>query len=236
MLTCRFLGGPEFTVDEKPVRPGRRKSIALTAYLITTGRPHSREMLAGLFWPDSPREKARASLRRTLSEMTLSLGRFWLDINRETIGFIPHDRIRADVTEFISLASPGRDRRAVEPDALEKAALIYRGDFLEGFSLGDAPDFDDWQAGQREILNRTVLRILKQLVQAYAVSGEDTKAIDHASRWTALDPLNESAHRHLIRLYGRAGEKSLALRQYEICEQVLARDLGITPDKQTRIL
>lgn len=236
MFSCRFLGSPEFAVDGAPVRLVRRKSVALTAYLITTGKPHSREMLAGLLWPDASREKARASLRRILSEMTLSLGRFWLDITRDTIGIVPHDCIRADVTAFRALSSPGQNRNPPATNALETAARLYRGDFLEGFCLAGVPDFDDWQAGQRDVFNRAAIRVVRQLAEAYAMSGEDAKAIDQASRWAAMDPLNEAAHRHLIRLYGRSGDKGLALRQYEVCEHLLARDLGISPDRQTRVL
>ncbi|UCC53740.1 MAG: hypothetical protein JSV68_07150, partial [Anaerolineaceae bacterium] len=45
------------------------KAQGLLVYLITTGCPHSRDVLAGLLWSDFPEHRARANLRDTLCDL-----------------------------------------------------------------------------------------------------------------------------------------------------------------------
>jgi Bacterial transcriptional activator domain len=57
-----------------------------------------------------------------------------------------------------------------------------------------------------------------------------------ALRIAALDPLQESVHRTLMRLYVQSGRRGAALRQYQICVGVLLRELGIEPESETKQL
>ncbi len=234
-LRFQFFGPPCFKLNGASIRVGRRKAVALAAYLAVTGKSHSRERLADLFWPEYDREKARSSLRRTLSVMTKALGKFWLAIDRDTIGFVPHDDLWVDVVRFrelIARSLSGAESVAV----LEEAALIYDSSFLAGFSLGDAPDFDDWQFEQAEGLCRRAIQVLERLTKGGMESGEYPRAIGHARDWVELDPLNEVAHRQLIRLYCQIGQQGLALRQYEKCTGLLQKELGVLPDEATSAL
>jgi DNA-binding SARP family transcriptional activator len=61
-------------------------------------------------------------------------------------------------------------------------------------------------------------------------------AIDYARQWVGLDPLHEPAHRALIRLLGRAGERAAGLKQYRDCAQLLDRELGVAPMPETTTL
>ncbi|MBI9093019.1 MAG: tetratricopeptide repeat protein [Desulfobacterium sp.] len=234
-LRFQFFGPPCFTLNGASIKVGRRKALALAAYLAVTGKSHSRERLADLFWPEVDRERARSSLRRTLSVMTKALGKFWLAIDRDTIGFVPHGDLWVDVIRFRELtarASSGAESVA----ALEEAALIYDGFFLAGFSLGDAPDFDDWQFEQAEGLCLRAISVMAGVTEGSMARGEYPRAIGHAQNWAELDPLNEEAHRQLIRLYCQTGEQGFALRQYEKCKDLLEKELGVLPDKATSAL
>ena len=91
---------------------------------------------------------------------------------------------------------------------------LFSGDFLEGFSLRDSPDFDDWQIGEADALERELASALRRLVELLAARGEYEQAIPHARRWLELDPLHEPAHRELIRLYAWSGDRAAALEQY----------------------
>lgn len=232
MLTCQFLGSPCFYINGRPVWPGRRKAVALAAFLALNGKAVSRERLADLFWPDYDRENARASLRRTLSAMGNALGKFWFAADREAVRFIPHEHIQIDVIRFQALASGDTAR----PDTLEQAARIYGGPFLSGFSLNDAPEFDDWQFARKEALERKFISVLESLTRIYDSLGNNAKAIEYASAWADLDPLDESAHRRLIRLYDRTGQMGLARHQYERCKRALDSELGIPPAPETASL
>jgi predicted ATPase len=167
--------------------------------------------------------------------MTKALGKFWLAIDRDTIGFVPHDDLWVDVIRFRELTArslSGPESMAV----LEEAALIYDGSFLAGFSLGDAPDFDDWQFEQAEGLCRRAISVMERLTEGCMEGGKYPRAVGHAKDWVALDPLNEAAHRQLIRLYCQRGQQGFALRQYEKCKDLLQKELGVLPDEATLAL
>lgn len=234
-----FFGPPRFCLDGAPARIPRRKAVALAVYLAVTGELHSREKLAAMFWPESDAGRSRASLRKALSLVTKALGRSWLAIDRQTIGFVPHQGIWVDVNRFRTLAGPARNRTGDAPEimaGLEEAADLCRRSFLSGFSVGDAPDFDDWQFEQAEQLAREAAGILGGLARWRADRGEYPAAVDHARRRVALDPLDEVAQRQLIRIWAAAGRPGPALRQFEQCRSLLEKELGVEPDKMTLAL
>jgi DNA-binding SARP family transcriptional activator len=119
---------------------------------------------------------------------------------------------------------------------LRSAAACQRGDFLAGFSLGDAPGFDDWAAIQREIWNRRLGLILDRLSEIQFASGEFSGATETASHWIALDALNEVAYRRKMRAHFAAGERGQALDTYEACRVLLAAELGVEPEPDTAAL
>ncbi|MBN2500019.1 MAG: bacterial transcriptional activator domain-containing protein [Anaerolineales bacterium] len=88
----------------------------------------------------------------------------------------------------------------------QSAAASWRGDFLAGFSLGDAPGFDDWVAIQREVWHRRLGLIHDRLSEIQFARGEFAGVTETASRWIALDTLNEMAYRRKMRAHFAAGE------------------------------
>jgi DNA-binding SARP family transcriptional activator len=109
-------------------------------------------------------------------------------------------------------------------------------DFLASFTLPDCPDFDSWQFFQAERLRQQFAATLEKLVHLEQRQGDDERAIAHAQRWLALDPLNEPVHRALMTLYARTGQVAAALRQYQLCQQTLTDELGIAPAAETTAL
>src|SRR5262249_7477103 len=59
-------------------------------------------------------------------------------------------------------------------------------------------------------------------------------AIQSALRLLSLDPLQEVTHRALMRLYARQGRRTAALQQYQLCVDVLQRELGVEPEEATK--
>ncbi|MFN2155667.1 MAG: BTAD domain-containing putative transcriptional regulator, partial [Anaerolineae bacterium] len=105
--------------------------------------------------------------------------------------------------------------------------------FLAGFTLPDAPAFDEWQFFEGEGLRDEVADALQRLARWYGDHGEYESAIPCARRWLSLDPLHEPAHRELMALYARSGQRAAALRQYDECERVLDEELSVEPSSQT---
>ena len=221
-----LLGAPRIEVDGKAVQTDTRKATALLTYLAVSEQPQRRATLAALFWPETDDAKARAALRRTLSVLRSALGDRWVEVEGETIALDPRD-LRVDVRDFRQAARDGR---------LGEAAALYRGDFLAGFSLRDSAQFDDWQAAQADALKSEAAEVLARLAAAAERNGDLARAIGFVKRRMELDPLHEPAHRDLMRLYARGGDRPAALRQYGECARLLDAELGVAPMAETRAL
>jgi adenylate cyclase len=250
-LAIRLFGPFQVTLGGDPVTGFRSDKVrGLLAYLtVETEGPHRRERLAGLLWPDLPEQSARANLRRALSNLRKVIGDNqatppFLDITRQTIQFNGASDASVDVTAFAGLLE-GRaprypntkptNQRASQATAqhLEEAVELYRGDFMEGFSLSDSAVFEEWAVLSRERLQRLVTEALDQLSAWYEGRGEVRRALQYAWRELELDPWRETAHRQVMRLLARSGQRGAALGQYESCRQMLADELGVEPAAET---
>ena len=240
MLRLFCFGPPRLERDGRPVEIGLRKAWALLIYLAVNKQVHSRDALATLLWPESDQRSARASLRRTLYQLSHRLVEPVIAAGPETIGVASTADIWLDVDAFHAQLAASRPP-AYTPSELSsegrqqlaKAAALYGDDFLAGFSLPDCPAFDEWQFFQRENLRQSLAQAAQQLAQAFAAQGDYESGIPHARRWVALDPLHEPAQRQLMRLYAQAGQQAAALRQYQECARTLEADLGVEPQPET---
>jgi DNA-binding SARP family transcriptional activator/predicted Ser/Thr protein kinase len=239
-IRLSFLGAPLLEREGEPIKLDTRKNLALVAYLAVTGETHTREALVTLLWPETDPSRARAGLRRNLAVLKDALGGEWLVVARESVGTDPEADVWLDVARFRHLLKAwqghGHPEAEVCPEclvALGEAAELYRGDFLEGFSLRDSPDFDEWQFFQTESLRQELASALERLVRGHTAQGTYELAIPYARRWLALDPLHEPAHRGLMQLYAWSGQRSAALRQYGECERLLHAEVGVAPEAQT---
>lgn len=222
-----LLGPPRVHRDGARVAFDTRKAVALLAHLALSDRPRPRDTLADLLWPERDAEHARGALRRTLSTLRGAIGAEALDATRDRVSLVRGPALEVDVDRF---------RALVAGDDLEAAAALFRGDFLEGFGLRDAPAFEDWQRGEADGLRRELAVALARLVQARDEDGEHGAALAHARRWLALDLLHEPAHRALIRLLALSGDRAAALDQYRDCVRTLSRELGVPPLLETTAL
>jgi DNA-binding SARP family transcriptional activator len=225
-LRVLLLGAPQIAIGRTPVVTDTRKATALLAYLAVADQPQTRATLATLLWPTNDEQKARGALRRTLSVLRASLGDRWLKVEGELVT-LDRANVRVDVAEF---------RRAVAEGRLEDAAKLYRGDLLAGFSLRDSAQFDDWQAAQTDALQSAYAGVLARLTANAERSGDLSSALAFAKLRLAIDPLHEPAHRELMRLYARSGDRSAALLQYREAVRLLDRELGVAPVDETRAL
>jgi predicted ATPase len=110
---------------------------------------------------------------------------------------------------------------------------LYRGPFLEGFSLNDSPAFEEWVLGKREYLNRLALQGLHSLAEEAEAAGDYEQGLVYARRQLELEPWLEEAHQQVMRLLAQDGQRSAALAQYEACQQLLMKELGVQPSTET---
>ena len=245
-LHLALLGTPEVHHAERILTFPTRKALALLIYLVTKESLHAREKLTALLWPESDEEHGRMTLRRTLALLRQSLDEgsesqsgMHLLVERETLGFnfasdfdLDLHRLNTASGLIRSQTRPSKEQGAEVLDEslrhllsrLQETVHAYRGEFLEGFSLGDADDFDSWIGSQRAYWQRQMEGIFNRLSQLQFEGGEITNAIKTTTRWVAHDPLNEAAYRRLMRLHLVAGDRHSALEAYETCRALLQQE------------
>ena len=245
-LSLSLLGPPRMTHSTLgELKESRRKVQALLIWLLLENeQSHSREQLIALFWPEMGREDGLRNLRVTLSRVRKHLAEpTALTATRAEIQLHASPQHATDVSRFEQLIKQTEkhdhndfaicDRCQAN---LEEALSLYTGPFLSGFYLDENNAFEEWIFVLRERLHVMGLTQMGRLTEAYIATGRLSQAQAWARRQIELDPLQESAHRQLMHILAVQGDRPQALRQYQICKETLASELGILPDEGTERL
>ncbi len=237
MWRMTLLGGLQFDLDDTTLTGFiSAKAQALLCYLAVTRRAQRRDTLCGLLWGDKPDADARLSLRVALSNLRQLLAPY-LIIGREAAAFNRQSEYWLDVEILQSqVQSQGGALSAQELAQLRETEKLYRGDFLEGFFVRDAPAFEEWAQGQRARYRHLALQAIYRLAAYYGAQREYGLALDYTSRLVTLEPWQEEAHRLMMQLLSDSGQPSAALAQYETCRRMLAEEFGLQPSDETRAL
>ena len=238
-IKIQLLGG--FVVDHDghqmpPIPSSLGRS--LFAFLVTyRDRRHTRDLLAGTFWPDLPEQVARRRLSQALWQIQSVLqeaenGEQFIQSSASDVSFVTTD-YWLDVVEFdrhiATAALQSATHDPSEVTSLEQAVQLYRGEFLAGF-------YDDWIDFEQERLRSDYLRALERLTALHKGRADYEAALHYARRVCLYDPLRESAHREAMRLCFLLGRSNEALQQYDRCAEVLLEELDRRPSANTEEL
>lgn len=233
-LSLDLLGSFHARLDDRPLTAFRSVKVqGLLAYLVLNSQqPHSRDVLAALFWPDEPDSVAKRNLRQSLYQLRRVLddthseeGAFLL-VTRSTAQFNHASDYTLDVAAFLASLEDGDAERAVK---------LYRGDLLRGFAC-DSAAFEHWLSQEREHLHQIALETLAGLADRSLAQGAYHDAQDYARQQLELEPWRELAHRQMMQSLALLGERSAALAQYETCRAVLEAEFGAEPAAETQAL
>lgn len=229
-IALALLGGFRAQLDGTAITMPTRKAQALLAYLaLTPGQTHPRDKLAALLWGSLRESQARGSLRQALTTVRRVLGDSGaLQLAGGTVGLDPA-AIEVDVALFEAHVAKG------SVSGFAEAARLYRGDLLSGLDIPEGA-FQEWLLTERERLHELAVAALGHLLAEQRAAGELEAAAQTGERLVALDPLQEAAHRALMRLLVQLGRRSAALRVYQQCVAALGRELGAEPEAETRAL
>lgn len=232
-LRVRMLGGFEVCRDPGgPVEIPARKARALLALLARhPGQPLGREALAARLWPDASERNARTSLRQTLKQLRRLLGGGDAQAILSEGDALVLDPACAEVDAVAFERLCGEGSLA----ALEQAAALYRGGFLDGFVV-PVDEMEEWLTFERSALRELAVGALTRLAEGHSEAGRAEPAVRAALRLLALDPFQEHVHRLLMRLYLDQGRRGDAAAQYRLCRDTLMRDLGVAPEPETERL
>lgn len=198
----------------------QKRRLALLALLAASGdRGLSRDQLLAYLWSESAAGNARHSLEQLLHTLRRALGESVLS-GTNPVG-LNSEVVASDVVEF---------ERALARGALADAVTLYHGQFLDGFYLDDAPEFERWTTAER---TRLASRYSDALVR---LAGDSESAGDHPSavRWRRLlvqaDPISSRSALALMRVLVAAGDRTAALQHARIYEALVRQELESEPD------
>ncbi len=239
-LSISLLGSFQVTRDGKPVTGFESaKERALLAFLAAeSGRPHPREVLAELLWPERPPGVALANLRHVLANLRKAIADAsaqppFLLITQATLQFNLASDTRVDLVEFTAYL---HNIASAPPAACQAALALRQGPFLEGFTLPGSPQFEEWVVVMAEQVNHLAGQALTRLANECVDRGDFAQAADWTLQQLPLEPWNEEVHQQLIWQLAMAGQSAAALHHYEICRRMLAKELGVEPQPATQAL
>lgn len=222
----RLLGTLEISETGMPSKLLQSsKGCALLSYLIITGQPQSREKIADLLFESTSTTQSLRNLRSLVSRIRPFTS--FLHVTRSTMSFqfVPDTLVDLH-TLRASLASPELSIKA-------QGLQLYKGDLLASFYLTDAPRFNEWLAVAREKLRGEVITAHRELCSYYTEHQAWSEGIKIARHWIAIDALDEEAYRWLMQLLISTGQLQEARTIYKQCQQALANELGVEPERAT---
>lgn len=242
MRVVIHLFGPfRVTVDGEPIdeaRWERKKSKTLLKVLALqplrqNARQMHREELIELLWPDmNPDQglnsfhKALHSARRALEPgLTSGAASRFLQTRDQMLALIQNDEISVDVTQFETLAEDAL--KTSSRDRLEAALALCQSDLLP------EDRYEDWVVLRREQLQNRKELLLQRLATICEATGDLNAAIQASQQAIALNPVDETAHRGLMRLYAAQGQRHLAVQQFRTFSEILTRELSVSPEPET---
>ena len=228
MILCRTLGPVDVSVDGGPAPPDLlwRKHLALLIYLARSPRhARSRDHLVGLLWGDRTEASARHSLSEALRVIRRHAGEASVETTGGQVRLAP-GFVEVDVDQLETLAGA---------ESWGAAAELIAGEFLEGFAVPGASEFEDWLAAEREIWRRRGVEVLVRGSETLAQAGRTHDASALAARALALEPTSERALGATLRCLSLVGDRTGALEVFDRFRARLA-EVGAEPGEETRAL
>jgi DNA-binding SARP family transcriptional activator len=223
MIRLTTFGG--LSVDNVTLVSGAshpRGRLAILAVLaVSRDRGVRRERLTALFWPDSDEERARNALRQAMFAMRRDLGVDELTLGGAELRLNP-SVITSDVADFETAIAAGR---------FDEAVSLYRGPFLDGVYIKEAPEFEHWSEEQRVRLAAAKGRALEELARRATQAGELATAAEWWERRAADDPLSSRVARAHMEALASVGDREKAIARAAVHTALIRQELGAEPDR-----
>jgi DNA-binding SARP family transcriptional activator len=223
LLRLRTFGGLTLRVGDTTITgiATQRKPLALLSLLAVAGDDGmSREKLLAFLWPEKEERQARHILNQILYAQRRYAEDEGLFLGRKTVR-LNHEKIETDVARF---------RESLSRGDFERTVATYRGPFLDGFFLDQAPEFEIWVEEQRASFARSCVGALDRLAVAATGSGDHAGAAAWRRRAAELDPLDARAATLLAEALVRAGDRPAAIRALRLHQDRVRQDLEVEPD------
>jgi len=214
------LGSFGFSVGGKPRRGLPHGSQRLLAFLALRDRAVTRTAIAGTLWPEASEEHAHASLRSALSRLN-EIERTVVRVTFQDLSLA--DGVSIDIRDARLLThrllNPGTGR---DSDLSDQAIATLSVDLL--------PDwYDEWAVVEAEDWRQLRLHALDALAERLTAAGRYADATSAALAAVKAEPLRETAHAALVRVYLAEGNRAEALSAFEHYRALLRAELDLEP-------
>ena len=149
----------------------------------------------------------------------------------EDLDLGPHPDVRVDIRESRALAhrllDPSREILPSDESAAAVASLSV--DVLPGW-------YDDWVVAENEEWHQLRLHALEAMAAHLTLRGRWAEAVIAALAAIRAEPLRESAHGALIKVFLAEGNQMEALQAFNRYRSMLSTELGIEPTEQLACL
>jgi putative two-component system response regulator len=219
-----------------------KKSKYVLAYLLAHwDEDVPEEKILYAFWPDSSPKKARQSLHTALYQIRQLFQSY---LGEQKYNYIIHEkefyRFNTETEHYIDLKDfeqfyragsrcldENREEEGIAQ--MQKAEALFIGEFLEGY-------FSDWAIEYRENTRKNYIDILVKLAGHFFKAKKYEVCLDYSQKILASDSCRQDIHMMIMKCFQALGQKELAIRQYQVCTQILKRELNISPSTELMAL
>ena len=200
------------------------KRVALVVYLALASPrgPHRRDALLALFWPELDSDHARNALSQSMHFLRRALGAETLVSHNGSELSLAPGSFWCDAIAFEEAIASGRTSEALD---------LYRGDLVEGFHVGNAPEFERWLDTERSRLADMYVRAAQASAEKRELAGDNEAALALWRRLTARDPYSPNLAIRYMRALAASGDRVGALQHARVHKTLLREELNSEPDE-----
>lgn len=212
MIRLRTLGGLGLIPEPASGTPQPRRLAILARLAVAGDVGVSRDVVVGQLWSETDEARAKHALTQALYGLRRDLGG---GIVVQGTGSLRLNgaMISSDVADFRAALKAGDRRTAVE---------LYAGEFLAGFYVREAEEFERWVEDTR----RDLAREYREALESLAGEGDSVAQLPWLERLAALDPLDSRNALRLARAYAASGSPAVALRSLQAHQSLVTHELG----------
>lgn len=236
MLTLAVLGPVDLQRDgvALPV-PGGKTVELLVRLALEAGNPVRAERLLDELWPREPLGASLNTLQSKVSRLRGALGDGTV-VTKGDAGYalaltpdhVDALTVRRLAQEAAAARGTGDPERVIE--LCDRALGLFHGEVLP--AVADAP----WAQPYRQRLTETRLDLVEDRLAARVDLGAGAELVSELEELVAAHPLREHGWTLLVKTLARAGRQGDALAACARVRGLLARELGIDPGPQLRLL
>ncbi len=217
---------------QEPIKWRSEKTQELFAFLLHhAGRKVPKEKILEAVWRDAAVERATHQLHNGIYYIRKTLDQYGVAGTQLTVGgsyLLKLGEAETDLLLFKKhLQSIGKGGDSLE--TLEKAAALYRGDYLEGVDWM-------WADLERELLMENYLEIVLKLSEVYLQKRNFGQAEALLLKAFRKNPYVTAVTELLLRLYQSTNNRNKALRHFREYARILKEELAIEPEENLRAL